>query len=472
MRRRTFLDAVGAAGVSLGVGARSVGAHPTPTDDEGTATPAGTPRGDDVLGRLDLPAARETVVGPDGHTAYVAIKTGMAVVAIEDPTEPRLLATRTDLLADSDAGPMQMVQDLAVDGDRLLVAGPANPAKGATGYVLFDVSDRANPERVAGREVDSTIHNCDFDGRYAYLTANGREGNPLLVADTKTDDVVGTWSLFDVDDAWRDVSPGVRTLHDVVVHDGRAYLAHWDAGTWILDVGDPSSPALLATVRGRDPGRLADVEEPGVESRIPPGNDHYATVNEDATLLGIGMETFAIRDGERGGPSGIDLYDITDPTATEKVATIPPPPSDDATRNGVLTTAHNFELVGGRCYSSWYNGGVKVHDVTDPAAPAELFAWRDSDATSFWTAQRAAGCVVATNTNALGGSDVQPALYTFPDVALPQNATATPAETGAGGGDDGAGPPLSGAGGPGFGVVAALGGIGLWAWRQAHRQGE
>ena len=467
MRRRGFLQRLGAGGLSLGLGTGAVAGHPAPTDDSTAGRATGTPTGNGLLGVLDLPAAHEAVVSPDGHTAYVAVGDGVALVDITAPADPQLLATRTDLLADSADGPMQRVQDLAVSGSRLLVVGPAHPSEGARGLVVFDVSDRQAPRQVATFEFDSTVHNCDFDGRYAFLTANGRDSNPLVVVDTETEREVGTWSLFDVDANWRDVSPGLRSLHDVTVQDGRAYLAHWDAGTWILDVADPAAPELVSKVRGRDPATLAAVAEPWRESSLPPGNDHYVTVDEDATLLGVGSETFALEDGT-GGPSGIELFDVSDPTAPKSLATIEPPPSENPTRDGVLTTAHNFELTEGRCYASWYLGGITVHDLKDPSNPRAVYRWRDSQRASFWTAQRAAGSFVATSTNALGGVEVQPGLYTFADPS-DDGSAGTDAQTETDESRNGDGAAAAGAGGAGFGVAAALSAVGLWAWR---RRGE
>lgn len=455
MRRRTFLQSFAGASGAGAVG--TAAAHPLPTDDG--STPASRPTGGEPLGTLDLSGARELVTSPDGHTAYVATGSGMALVDLVSPSEPRLLAERTDLLADSADGPMRVVQDLAVVDDRLLVAGPANPAEGAHGVVVFDVSDRRDPQRVAAVELDTRIHNCDFDGRYAYITANGRETNPLVVVDTETGDEVGTWSLLDADERWGEVHPALRPLHDVTVQDGRAYLAYWDAGTWILDVGDPGDISLVSRMRGRDREALAAVADPGTERTEPPGNDHFVTVDEDADLLAVGGESWDADDDGSGGPSGIELFDISDPTPPESLVTIAPPPTSDPTRGGVLTTAHNFELTDGRLYSAWYQGGVRVHDVRDPRRPRELFRWRDAATTSFWTAQRAAGCFVAANTAALD-PDITPGVYTFPDPALAAPPrTPTPTD----------GSALSAAG-DGFGVAAALTAVGLGAWRLARRR--
>ncbi|MFC6975412.1 LVIVD repeat-containing protein [Halomicroarcula sp. GCM10025709] len=458
MDRRAFLHSVGLAGVGAGLGSQTVSGHPLPEGDDRTPV-AETPTGDGPLGFLALSATYEAVTSPDGHTAYAATGDGLAVVDIVAPTRPRLLARRTDLLGDSEGGPIGRVQDLAVSGTRLLVAGPAHPAEGAHGLVVFDVSDRQSPARTGSALVETTIHNCDFDGRYAYLTGNGREGSPLLVVDTRTGREVGTWRLTDADERWAEAPATLRPLHDVWVQDGRAYLAYWDAGTWVLDVSDPTTPELLARVRGRSPAELAAIEDPDTERSEPPGNDHFVTVDEDAGLLGVGAESWDLAGDGSGGPSGLALYDIADLSAPTHLATIDPPPTSDPTPGGVLTTAHNFELVGGRCYSAWYNGGVRVHDLSDPANPREIAAWRDADDTAFWTAQRASDCFVATSTNAVGGAEVQPGLYTFPDpadAATPTATTASPAAS--------AERTDTGAAGDGFGVLGALSALGLTAW--------
>ena len=456
MRRRTLLRSLGLAGVTGAAGTAS--AHPLPTGVG--ATPATTPTGGEPLGTLDLAGARELVTSPDGHTAYVATGRGIALVDLVSPSAPRLLAERTELLADSADGPMQIVQDLAVVEDRLLVAGPAHSAEGASGVVVFDVSDRENPRRTAAVELDTQIHNCDFDGRYAYVTANGRETNPLVVVDTDRGEEVGTWSLLDANERWAEVESALWPLHDVWVQSESAYLAYWDAGTWIVDISDPADISPVSRVRGRDRATIAAVDDPWTERTESPGNDHFVTVDEAAELLAVGGESWDRDDDGTGGPSGIELFDISDPTAPESLATIDPPPSSDPTPGGVLTTAHNFELTEGRLYSAWYNGGVRVHDVREPTRPREIFRWRDAATTSFWTAQRAAGCFVASNTTALGGNDITPSVYTFPDPAV--DAATTPP-------GDGPGGILQGSG-DGFGIAAAVAASGLAAWRLGRRR--
>lgn len=60
-------------------------------------------------------------------------------------------------------------------------------------------------------------------------------------------------------------------------------------------------------------------------------------------------------------------------------------------------TSHNFDLTANRLHSSWYAGGIRLFDVTDPSTPDERAVYRTDD-TSFWTAVNARGFTVASDT--------------------------------------------------------------------------
>ncbi|MFB6309001.1 MAG: LVIVD repeat-containing protein [Haloarculaceae archaeon] len=472
MHRRAFLRAT--AGVAgLGAAGRA-GAHPTPTaggGTQGTATATDTPAADGPLGSVSLPDAREAVVDPDGTTVYVATSAGFAVVDASDPSDPTVLTRRDDLLADRVGEPFRQVYDVKVDGDRLLAVGPAHGISDVRrAAVVLDVSDPASPEVVGVHDTEYPIHNAFLADGVAYLTGNFVEGNPLVTVDVTGDpEELGRWSLLDHDEAWEDVATSLRVLHDVYVQDGYAYLAHWDAGTWILDVSDPADPAVVSRVRGRPAGELAAFdtrEERRREGTELPGNDHYVAVDDTGTLLGIGEEGWDADDDGAGGPGGIELYDVSDPTAPQRLAVVEPPPTDDPSYGGTWTTAHNFELTDGYLYSSWYQGGVRIHDVSDPTAPREVYAWRDSERTRFWTARlaRPEEFFVAASMPDPGDEDDGGALYTFPDV---ERSTPTPtpeptpppereSSTAAEAGD----PEAAGGVGPGLGPLAALAGLG------------
>ena len=516
MRRRGFLrrvETVGSVAAATVIGGRAstrrTAAHPGPYEPYGS---------------IDIEGAKETVVDPDAGVAYLATTTGYAAVDVSVPDTPELLADVRDPLQDREGGPLRGIFDAkldATDPTTLVVAGPANPLRGAiSGILIVDVSDPASPEEVAFHPTEFPVHNCFVRDGVAYLTGNGGDRNPLVTCDVETGEEVGRWSVIDADDRWASVPSGLRSVHDVFVAGDTACVALWDAGTWLLDVSDPTSPAVQARVDVPDPDPLADLTAEAARRRstLPPGNHHYVATDESGTLLGVGRESWGLRTEDAtvtpaadvaandtdlaaatplsaapgaeyvGGPSGIDLWDITEPSDPVPLSTIPAPASPDPTYGGVWTTAHNFELSGDVLYSAWYRGGVKRHDVSDPSEPRETSWWRDPEAASFWTAQLAApgerdGFFVASSTDFDGAAA---RLYTFPDHAGEQaeppsilpSGTATPrprfeTEAATATTTDTPTPEVGGdVSAPGFGAAAGVGAVALAAWRLLRRADE
>ena len=394
MDRRTFLRA-GTAALLAG------SALPAP----GSGSGAGK-RTDSFVpfGYVRIEGTKDAVVGADGEIVYAAVTDGFATVDVSDPDDPRVLAERRGLLSGHEDGPMELVWDTALDGDRLAVAAPAQATAGVPwGVVLYDVSDPADPVQVAVHETEFPVHNCDLEAGFLYLTGNEMEENSVVVVDVRDEpEEVSRFSPVEYDEKWWDLPPQARVIHDVVVEGEIAYCSFWNAGTWLFDVSDPTEPEKLGIAGGYTAQVHFDMPSSrythsGIE---PPGNHHYANPDEDGELLAINGESWAAdEDSDYGGPSGITLWDVTDISCPEHLSSIEPIYPVDATREGTWTTAHNFELVGDRLYSSWYQDGVRIHDVSDPADPVELAHWRDPENASFWTARlaRAGECFVGAD---------------------------------------------------------------------------
>ena len=501
MHRRQLLRGLGTA-LSVAATLETVGARDgrRGAQDETAAF--------EPLGSVSVPGAREAAVHHDGEIAYVAASDGFAVVDISDPGQPTVRAERRDIDTGSDR-PLRAAWDLWPGGDRLVVAGPALPQGGAYGFALFDISDPGDPTQVAWYGTESYIHNAFLDDGTVYLTGSGEPAAPLVMVDVADDEPteVGRWSPLDHDPAWGEILLPSRELHDAFVQDGVAYLPYWDAGTWIVDVSDPENPEMLAHVGDYTLAELQNIEgqDATYESRVPPGNAHNTVVNRDSTLLFVGTESWAIGDPSEsgktvGGPGGIDIWDITDKTSPTHLAEIAPPESTDSTTSGPFTTTHNCDVAGDRLYSSWYFGGVKVHDISDPANPEEIAWWQQADEACFWTAQSAVpgevfiGSSVNLAKDFRGQTVTAERLYTFPDRAGTQpetpdepddsqseESTETPEATATQTPDSEPtdDTPASNEStrdaddsGPGFGVLGALGGVGSLAWalrRQSSR---
>ena len=495
MRRRDALRA-GATLLGTGLLGGRAAAHELepPSGDTGaaaTATPRDTAATDATdggayspLGRLDIEGTKEAVLGSDGQVAYLALTDGYGIVDVSDPRNPAVLAERRGLRAGSEDGAIVQVYDVKQSGDTLAVVGPANGIhRGSRGALLVDVSDPASPQERAFYPTEYPIHNCFLDGSTLYLTGNGLTGNPLVVVDVGGEEPteLARWALTDHEEAWSDVPPNLRPLHDVWVRDGLAVLAYWEAGTYLLDVSDPAEPTHVGTIPAVDPDALSD--PPPRAGVTLPGNHHYAATDPANDLLAVGAEAWGtlVDDEYQGGPGGVDLYDVSDPASPTRLSTIAPPPTPDPTLTGVWTTSHNLQLRDGTLYTSWYQGGVKRHDVSDPANPVERTWWADPSVARFWTARVAAdGWFLASS---MGTDDAPAGLWTFPDeagvggdrAALREQAesieTSAPTSTGSATSrttaDTSTGTSTSAATeatGPGFGAPAALGGAGLTAW--------
>ena len=271
MQRRSFLRVGAGAGGSLLFSEALVSSSPA-----GSAVAAeSTPSGYDPLGRVEVDGATEAVVGDDGETVYVAAADGFATVDISDPDDPEMLAE--EFMLEVDGTPFREILDVKVDGDRLAVVGPANRTDEDVfhGFELYDVSDPAEPTVVADYETGFHIHNCFLEDDLLYVVANDEDDNPLVIYDVSDDEVeeIGSWSLIESDPDWEDVYWLARYNHDVYVHDDIAYLAHWNAGTYLIDVSDPSEPTYRSHVS--DTTLEESLELPDQDAQLGlPGNDH------------------------------------------------------------------------------------------------------------------------------------------------------------------------------------------------------
>jgi len=482
MRRRTLLRA-GAGAVTVPFLGRTV------SGQESRYGPTGS---------VDIEGAREAAVHHDGDVAYVAASDGLAAVNITEPSEPTVLAERRDIDTGSNR-PLLSAWEVWPSEDRLILAGPANfRTDSAQGFALFDISDPAAPEQVAFYSTNFHIHNAFFTDGMVYLVGSGDSAQPVVMVDVSDDDPteVGRWSPVEYDKDWSEVPVATRVLHDVYVQDGIGYLVYWDAGTWVVDLSDPGEPEVLSRFGDYSLDELLaiDIGNSTLEGQIPPGNAHYSVVNDDGTVLAVGKESWAVEgpDGLVGGASGVELWDISDKTEPTQLATIEAPESYGQTTGDRFTTAHNCDIADGRLYTSWYYGGVKIHDISDPANPEELAWWRNPSETSFWTAQSAVSgdTFIASSANlgaAIGDTspEARDALYTFPDRAgsqenppdlterpegvEPPSPTPTPTE----GASTPTAEPSAGLNGGsqsttfvGIGVGTILAGLGLGAWYQ------
>lgn len=144
----------------------------------------------------------------------------------------------------------------------------------------------------------------------------------------------------------------------------RAFVSSFDLGTVILDIANPARPKFL----GRTPF-AANVE----------GDAHSNSLSADERYLYQADEVIPPNSNcqapDRQTESSwgyVRIYDVSDPANPVEVGAFRTPnsASPNRMRKGDYS-AHNPLVVGGKLYASWYSDGVRVASLADPRNPSE-----------------------------------------------------------------------------------------------------
>lgn len=166
------------------------------------------------------------------------------------------------------------------------------------------------------------------------------------------------------DDAADAPQSGSGYLHSLSVSDDgkRAYMGTWDYGTHVTDtslVADPAVPVPVITPVG--------------VGRLDYGGNVHGTVKVPGKPYGVMVEE-AYANAGKGCPFGwLRMVDLTD-EANPKLGGEFKLPENDCEKskaaNGTFT-AHNQTTFPDLAILTWYSGGLRAVDVSDPMAPEE-----------------------------------------------------------------------------------------------------
>ncbi|HXF70072.1 MAG TPA: CHRD domain-containing protein, partial [Thermoflexus sp.] len=316
--------------------------------------------------------------------------TGVKVIDLADPANPQWVATVP-------GRPGTSSEDMVVarintrffHGD-LLAVGIQRCVpfgQGAEGGLdLWDVTDPRAPKHLAFFSVGEGqfgrgVHEmflfqrgdrayalladpfAELDTFFAGLTYRGLDFKLVDVTDPRNPILVSQWGAF-TELGIPPIQPGpvtrVSLLHSVWANETgtMALLSYWDTGMVLLDITDPANPRFLGRTLYRPQ------EEGNDHSAIPVPGNRLAVVNDE--------------DFTPQGPSGIEdgwgytrIIDISDPTRPMEIATFATA-NARSTRTDGFFSVHNPFVRGRTLYLSWYSDGVRVVDLSQPAAPREI----------------------------------------------------------------------------------------------------
>jgi len=250
---------------------------------------------------------------------------------VSDPTTP--------VLTDSQGFDARVVNDVKVSADgQWLVATREGAADRRNGILVFSLAAPARPQLVSEytETLTAGVHNVFWNGPLVYAVNDGTGDMHVIdLSDPASPKEIGRWGID---------APG-KSLHDVWVQDGVAYLSYLGNGLVILDVGGA--------------GMGGTAEKPVQVSRIfyPGGPTHSAIRHGDYVF--VGDEDFSLTgtvpsvtgSDPRGPVHVIEVKDLAHPRYVGKY---------EVPEAG----AHNFWVQDDKLYIGYYQGGIRVVDVS------------------------------------------------------------------------------------------------------------
>ncbi|MCV2488867.1 hypothetical protein OF117_05785 [Geodermatophilus sp. YIM 151500] len=304
---------------------------------------------------------------------------GWSIVDVTDPRSPRLCRFVE--------GPAHTwtIQVQVADGRMVTALEKPNEGWGVDpglpfeeGAYIWDVGTDPEDPRLLGHwrtGGTGTHRNFYAGGDLVWMTANpeGFAGHLLAVvdiADPTRPTEIGRW--------WwpgQHVAGGEVPEHDFYLHgpayvvDGRAYLGYGRVGMVILDVADPTAPALVGRVSFGDLGSVL-----GCHSAVPVGRG-LVVANSETILEGTGdpVNYACVVDVADERPRIISTFPLPRPE--------PGTPSASYYAKGGRFGPHNqhhpqghpdLAAPGNRVVMTWFNAGLRVFDISDPYVPEEV----------------------------------------------------------------------------------------------------
>jgi len=305
-------------------------------------------------------------------------------VDVTDPRKPRVIV-QTEL-------PHRRMRSnsLEVCGDIMAVAyQTATVGLKPAGVELFDIAKPETPRSIgffdSSGPASRGVHQVWFvDGEFVhcasgladFIPRNPLDDQPYLIIDVRDPTrpkQAGLWWMPGTregdaapppprhpvfDSGWR-----VHNTNVYPERPDRAYLGYLDGGAVVLDIADKAHPKLIARWNPHPPF---------------PGFTHTAMPLFDRDLLIVSDE--CVRDGGVDWPKLTWVLDMRREDNLVPIGTLPLPPIEAFGRRGGRYGSHNMHenrpgpsfRSSSLIFGTYFNGGVRVHDITNPFQPVEV----------------------------------------------------------------------------------------------------
>ncbi len=315
----------------------------------------------EVVGRS--PKTRNTTeevwIHPNGKVAYLGSGGGgdrFYTLDISNPANP--------IVADSMVLNTRRVNDLMTNAEGTILV---NTREGASdrknGIVISSLADPLHPVKIAEftEGLTAGVHS-------SFVYAQKKYGTQVYV----TNDGTGAMHVIDLNDPahpkqlaeWRTARPDAgRSLHDLDIQDGLAYLSYWNDGLIILDVGNgikggsPSNPQLVMQYKYDLNDLYRQVELAGGPGFIRGTHTAWRHKNyvfiADEVFPSSGVQ--GAKDASASRAYGrLQVIDVSDYANPKPVAFYEPE----------FGGVHNIWIAGDTLYMGAYNAGFRTFDIS------------------------------------------------------------------------------------------------------------
>lgn len=247
-------------------------------------------------------------------------------------------------LIDSVKVDARTVNDVKVSEDgKVCIISREGASNRKNGLVIIDTS---NPRDVSiisefSENLTGGVHNVFIYQKHVYALSAGRKYYSINIENPAEPKIVGEFELD---------TPG-HSIHDVWIDDGIAYSSNWSDGVQLVDIGNgiaggsPSNPVQFASYT------------------YPSGSNHAAFPYKDKktgkfyVILGdeefpYGLDPTGRKPGRAAG--FLHIIDFSDLNNPQEVAWFQVP----------FAGSHNFWVEDDILYAAFYNGGVRVIDIS------------------------------------------------------------------------------------------------------------
>ncbi|MFN5582761.1 hypothetical protein [Gemmatimonas sp.] len=324
-------------------------------------TPRDVRRPATVVGRLPRTGftTEEVWLHPTREIAYLGTGSGgdrMFTIDITDKAKP--------VVTDSIVENTRRVNDIMTSPDgKHLVFTREGASDRKNGIVIATLDDPLHPKKCAdytegltGGVHSTFVYKQEKWGTHIYLTNDG----------------TGAIHIIDWNDpcnpktaaVWKTPRPDAgRSLHDIDVQDGLAYLSYWNDGLVILDVGNgvkggsPSNPQVVSQYKYDLNDMYRQVEAAGGPGFIR--GTHTAWRHKNYVFIADEVFPAAPVKGAKDASAGraygrLQVIDVSDVSKPKSVAFYEPE------YGGV----HNVWVAGDTLYMGAYNAGFRAFDIS------------------------------------------------------------------------------------------------------------